>query len=100
MMLIRVVRMHFRPEALPAFEALFRESYARIRGFAGCHHLELLADADDPCVRITYSHWADAAALEHYRQSAFFRETWARTRVLFSEKPLAFSAWPLRPGAA
>jgi quinol monooxygenase YgiN len=90
-MLLRIVRMTFRPDALPRFEAIFEGSRAQIRAFPGCLHLELLHDPDVPNVRVTLSHWESGAALEAYRHSDLFRTTWAATKLLFADKPLAFS---------
>jgi quinol monooxygenase YgiN len=90
-MLIRIVRMTFQPDELPRFEAIFEGSREQIRGFVSCQHLELLHDPDNPNVRVTLSHWESGAALEAYRQSNLFRTTWAATKVLFAEKPIAFS---------
>jgi quinol monooxygenase YgiN len=94
-MLIRIVRMTFRPEAVPDFLAIFRSNKDKIRAFAGCQHLELLHDLDQPAVFITHSHWASAEALENYRQSALFQQTWAATKLLFADRPLAFSGQPV-----
>ena len=91
-MLIRIVRMTFRPEEVPTFRAIFEESKQKIREQPGCTYLELWQDTQQPQVFITHSHWASEAALEQYRQSELFRGTWARTKVLFAEKPVAFSA--------
>lgn len=91
-MLIRIVRMHFQADKLDQFLAIFARSHGRIRAFPGCHHLDLLIDPDNPTVRMTYSLWESQEALEAYRQSQLFRTTWTATKVLFSEKPLAFSA--------
>lgn len=93
-MLIRIVRMAFRPEKVPEFLEIFRQSQPRIRDFAGCLHLELLRDADEPHIFSTLSHWQSAPMLEGYRQSELFRNTWAKTKVLFAQKPLAFSLVP------
>ncbi|GAB3641649.1 putative quinol monooxygenase [Spirosoma arcticum] len=90
-MLVRIVRMTFRDDALPDFHAIFDQSKHHIRAFPGNHHLELLADPGNPAVRMTYSLWNSADDLEAYRQSELFRTTWAATKVLFSEKPVAFS---------
>ena len=90
-MLVRIVRMTFREDALPDFHAIFDRSKAHIRAFPGNQHLELLRDPDNPAVRMTYSLWNDADALEAYRQSDLFRQTWAVTKVLFAERPVAFS---------
>ncbi|GAA4399484.1 putative quinol monooxygenase [Nibrella viscosa] len=91
-MLIRFVRMTFQPDKLGEFMAIFDQSKDKIRAFPGCRHLELLRDIDKPNVRITYSFWASPEALEAYRQSELFRTTWAATKMLFADKPVAFSA--------
>ncbi|MEZ0540616.1 putative quinol monooxygenase [Fibrella arboris] len=90
-MLIRFVRMTFQEDRLADFLSIFEASKANIRAFPGCQHLELLRDLDHPTVRMTYSHWESAEALEAYRQSDLFRTTWAATKVLFADKPMTFS---------
>ena len=91
LMLVRIVRMTFRADALPDFHAIFDRSKHHIRAFPGNHHLELLRDPDHPNVRMTYSLWDSADALEAYRQSELFCTTWAATKILFAEKAMAFS---------
>ena len=76
-MLVRIVRMTFRADALPDFHTIFDRSKHYIRAFPGNHHLELLRDPDHPNVRMTYSLWESADALDAYRQSELFRTTWA-----------------------
>lgn len=90
-MLVRLVRMTFREDQLPAFQAIFDQSKHAIRAFPGNQHLELLRDPSHPNVRMTYSLWQSADALEAYRQSELFRTTWAVTKVLFAERAVAFS---------
>lgn len=92
-MLTRIVRMTFLPDKVEEFKAIFDASKEKIRQFEGCHSLELWQDKDNPCVFITHSKWKDEQALEKYRQSLLFQTTWAKTKLLFSEKPLAFSAY-------
>lgn len=96
-MLIRIVRMTFQEDKLADFTAIFNDSKDRIRQFPGCRHLELLSDLDQPAVRLTYSLWDGPDALEAYRRSELFRTTWAATKVLFADKPVAFSAGRLWP---
>ncbi|MBC8153835.1 MAG: antibiotic biosynthesis monooxygenase [Bacteroidetes bacterium] len=91
-MLIRIVRMTFQADKLPDFHVLFNQSKHHIRAFPGNHHLELLSDPDHPNVRMTYSLWESADALDAYRQSDLFRTTWAATKLLFAERAVAFSA--------
>lgn len=90
-MIIRIVRMQFRPEALTEFEVLFQRTRDKIRAYPGCLHLQLLGDASWPQVRYTLSHWESEAHLEDYRHSELFRTTWAATKVLFEAQPLAYS---------
>jgi len=90
-MLVRIVRMTFRPDRLDAFLALFRASAPHIRAFPGCRHLALLEDAHYPNILTTYSLWESAEALERYRHSDLFRSTWAETKPLFAAPPIAHS---------
>ena len=90
-MLIRIVRMTFKPEEVDNFLQLFEESKDRIRHFEGCHHLELLKDYSTENILTTYSHWESEEALNHYRYSDLFKEVWANTKSKFADKPIAFS---------
>lgn len=89
--LIRLVRMTFRPEAVDTFLSVFDESSPRIRAYPGCRHLELWQDANYPNIFTTISHWENDAALERYRSSSLFTATWARTKPLFAARPEALS---------
>lgn len=90
-MLIRTVRMTFDPARVPAFLALFEAAAPRIRAADGCTHLELWQDAAHPNILTTFSLWTGPEALEAYRRSALFAETWARTKPLFAAPPVAHS---------
>ncbi len=91
-MIIRIVRMTFHEDKVADFQQIFAQMQQFIQNFEGCQHLELWQDADNPCIFMTYSFWENTEALERYRQSEFFRTTWAKVKPLFSAKPLAFSA--------
>lgn len=90
-MILRIVQMSFREEEVQSFLQLFEERRMLIRNFAGCHHLELWQDARHPNIFFTYSHWESEAALDHYRFSELFKDTWSRTKALFADKPQAWS---------
>lgn len=90
-MITRVVRLSFHPQHVEDFAAVFTESRALIRGFEGCKGVRLLRDVGSPTVFFTISKWASEAHLNRYRHSELFRSTWARTKVLFAEPPLAHS---------
>ena len=90
-MLLRTVRMTFRPDCLDDFLALFREARPRIAAAPGCRHLELWQDARFTNVLTTYSEWDGPDDLEAYRRSDLFKQTWARTTPLFAAAPVARS---------
>jgi len=90
-MIIRMVKMTFKPGNISAFEKIFEATKDRIRASNGCQHLELLRDVDNPNVFFTYSHWVDTEHLNMYRDSALFAEVWPATKVLFAAKPEAWS---------
>jgi heme-degrading monooxygenase HmoA len=90
-MIRRIVKMTFRKEETATFEAIFEESKKAIRNFPGCKALELWKAKGEDTVYFTLSEWEDESALETYRNSGLFRETWAKTKVLFADKPQAWS---------
>ncbi len=93
-MIRRIVKMTFREGTEEEFLALFARKEAAIRAFAGCRHLELLRNRHAPNVFFTLSLWDSEEALENYRQSQLFRQTWAQTRALFAARA---EAWTLDP---
>lgn len=91
-MLIRIVRMTFKPEAIDDFLKNFSVNKQSIRNSPGCHHLELWQDENEKNIFLTYSHWESEEHLNQYRDSELFKTVWAFTKKLFSEKPIAFSS--------
>jgi heme oxygenase (mycobilin-producing) len=90
-MITRLVKMTFEPEKSKDFRLLFEQIKFKIAGFEGCHHLQLLNDKHLPNVFFTYSIWKDEIALENYRNSDLFAETWKKTKSLFAEKAQAWT---------
>lgn len=90
-MIKRIVKLHFDPEQVETFQALFEATKGQIRAFPGCEHLELLQDIHQPHLFFTLSYWSEEAALEQYRQSELFRATWEKTKALFAGRPEAWS---------
>lgn len=90
-MLIRIVEMHFRTDAREEFLEVFHQSKEKIRAFDGCEHLELLNEPNDPGHFFTYSYWKNEESLERYRQSELFQSTWSKTKILFDQKPRAWT---------
>ena len=90
-MLVRIVKMTFRTDAVADFKMLFESRKHLIRNYAGCKHLELWQDKNDSSVFFTYSLWSSELYLANYRTSAFFEDTWQQTKKLFAAKAEAWS---------
>ena len=90
-MIIRIVKMTFHPNLISAFTTLFEERKQTIRNFPGCTHLELWQHTHHQNIFFTHSHWVSEQDLDHYRFSDFFKDTWGKTKLLFAEKPEAWS---------
>ena len=90
-MIVRLVKMTFRPEEVELFQGLFVRWKDKIIGFPGCLALELLHDTENPCVFFTHSHWRSPADLEAYRVSDVFGDVWPVVKTLFSAPAEAWS---------
>jgi hypothetical protein len=90
-MIKRIVKMTFQADKIEIFKVLFEARKEQIRGFNGCEYLELLQNVNQPNVFFTYSFWNSETDLNAYRDSELFKDTWAKTKVLFDEKPEAWS---------
>jgi quinol monooxygenase YgiN len=90
-MIRRVVKMHFRLSEVENFSALFHAKAKDIRAMPGCIHLELWQDVSNPEIFFTYSLWEEIDFLESYRASPLFKDVWSQTKLLFKEKPVAWS---------
>jgi quinol monooxygenase YgiN len=90
-MIIRIVRLQFKPEFVGEFLRLYQLSEANIRGMDGCESVRLLQDTCDHTVFFTLSEWRDESALDRYRHSDFFRTLWPAVKAGFSGPPTAFS---------
>ena len=90
-MLVRIVKMSFNPLKIEEFVANFEKHKALIRNFSGCRLLELYRDKTHTNIFFTYSYWDNEADLENYRQSELFAAVWSQTKVLFNDKPQAWS---------
>ncbi|MFI5222215.1 MAG: putative quinol monooxygenase [Bacteroidia bacterium] len=90
-MINRIVRMSFVPGKVDEFLGIFNESKMKIAAFDGCKELKLLRDAKASNIFFTFSIWEDETKLDAYRFSELFKRTWSRTKILFNEKPQAWS---------
>ena len=90
-MIKRLVKLTFQADKTDEFIALFDASKDKIRAMSGCQHVVLLRDAATPTVFFTLSLWDTEGSLNAYRASDLFRTTWAKTKVLFADKPAAWT---------
>ncbi len=90
-MIKRIVKMSFDPNKVNDFLSVYRANWNLIRGFEGCHHVELLQAEDSPNVFFTYSMWDSEAHLNKYRDSELFNSVWSRVKILFNDKPQAWT---------
>jgi len=90
-MIIRIVKMTFEANKVAEFLKIFEGSKKLIRNMEGCKHLELLNDVKNQTVFFTYSHWENENDLNIYRNSELFKSVWSKTKILFAEKPEAWS---------
>ena len=90
-MLVRIVKMTFKKENIASFGRLFEAYKYDIRGFEGCELLELYQDTKNPSIFFIYSYWENEGCLENYRKSSLFKSVWGKTKLLFAERPEAWS---------
>jgi quinol monooxygenase YgiN len=94
-MIKRIVIMEVRPGQEDTFFNTFEEVKKQIRSQPGCLSLEVLqGHHHDHVTLCTISLWKDVPALEDYRRSTLFKQTWATVKPLFAGKA---QAWTLTP---
>lgn len=89
--MIRLVKMVFKADCIEEFKATFEKSKPTILTFDGCSDVRLMQDENEPTIMMTYSVWESEEALNAYRASDFFQNTWKHTKTLFAGKPEARS---------
>lgn len=90
-MFVRIVKMSFHSKHINEFEEIFAVKKKLIRASKGCTLLELYQDKTNPELFFTYSYWEREEDLENYRNSSLFKNVWAKTKILFNDKPKAWS---------
>ena len=83
--------MSFEPGMIDRFLNIFNASAKYIASFEGCHSLELVQGKDNKNIFFTISKWTSEEDLQKYRESELFNKTWAKTKVLFNDKPQAWT---------
>ena len=90
-MIVRVVKMQFNINFIEEFKSTFNTVKPLIASFDGCSEVKLLQHETEPTIFFTISKWQNAEALENYRKSDLFIETWAKVKPNFASKAEAWS---------
>lgn len=90
-MLVRIIKMTFKPEHTNQFQDTFSERKHLIAGFEGCNKVELMRDITNPNIFFTISEWQSEQHLNLYRHSVLFNETWSMVKKWFNDVPVAHS---------
>ncbi len=90
-MIVRLVRLKFKPEHVDTFLEFYERSRETIRHQEGCLALSLLQETGDPTAFATWSTWRSSRDLQLYRRSEFFRGFWPVVKGLLSEPATAVS---------
>ncbi|HET8962292.1 MAG TPA: antibiotic biosynthesis monooxygenase family protein [Chitinophagales bacterium] len=97
-MITRIVKMSFDTDCIETFIEIFTIAKSKIASFPGCSDVTLYRDILHSHIFFTYSEWESVDALEEYRKSVLFKETWAKTKLLFNDKPQAWSIQKVMQG--
>lgn len=90
-MITRFVKLTFKEDKIDDFINIWNESREKIAAFEGCNFVEMHQARVPNNVCFTHSIWEDEDALNAYRHSKLFHNTWAKTKVLFNDRPEAWS---------
>ena len=90
-MILRLVKMKFKPEETATFIAFFDSIKDEIAAMPGLLNVKLYQDESDPNVFFTHSTWLNVSSLEAYKNSILFGRVWPATKKLFAEDAMAWS---------
>ena len=91
-MIKRVVIMDLLPGTEGQFLDIFDTVKKQIRASEGCLGLEVLRSGDEDHISVwTISFWESETALNLYRSSPLFKQTWSAVKPLFSGKARAWT---------
>lgn len=87
----RIVKLTFQEDKTQEFVQIYEDRKQFISQFEGCRSVELLRCKNPDNIFFTYSHWESEQALENYRQSDLFKETWSLVKPLFGGRAEAWT---------
>lgn len=89
-MLVRIVRLTFLPEEAWRFPEVFRAAVPK-QARMGCTSNRMYLQAGTDNIFVTISEWESAEALEGYRKSDLFYDTWGKLKPYFCAPAEAYS---------
>ena len=95
-MIVRIVKMTFKEGFSDTFKEFSLSIHEKIRSFEGCTYLDIYRDVHHPEIFFSYSYWESEEHLNRYRNSEFFKATWAKTKQWFSAKAEAWSVTSIK----
>lgn len=90
-MLTRIVKMEVTEEFSQQFLDFFNTLQTKIQSFEGCKSAQMLQDLHSKTTFFTISIWEDERALNNYRDSELFIDTWKFVKPNFTQKAAAWS---------
>lgn len=90
-MITRIVKLTFAEDKIDDFISVWNESRAKIVASDGCLFVEMHQTRNPKNICFTHSIWSNEESLNAYLHSELFAATWAKTKVLFSGKPEAWT---------
>lgn len=91
-MITRIVRLTLKDESSQNdFRALYASRNPMNRGVSGCLEVKIMKDINENNVYYTVSKWTTNEALENYRSSAYFKETWPMVKSTLASKTKVFT---------
>ncbi len=90
-MITRIVKLTFQEDKIADFIRFFDSINNKVSGFENCYGMRLLQEKAKPHIVFTYSNWKDEAALNLYRDSELFQQTWSTIKPWFQFKAEAWT---------
>lgn len=90
-MITRIVKLTFQEDRIDDFIAFFDTIKSKVARFENCYGMRLLQQKNAPYVVFTYSNWQNEDALNNYRDSQLFQETWSTIKPWFGAKAEAWT---------
>ena len=89
-MITRIVKLSLDLKNISAFKTIFELNRVNISNQKECTLLELFQDIENPCI-FFLSTWNSVNELNIYRNSELFQEIWKEIKILFNNKPKAWT---------